>query len=119
VLLCYHNDIIDEEEDIIFVTKPKLFSIKTISLLEIIQFMKTTNVEIMDIDVKTTISEHELEVQNTKKKTVGNKYEPKVTLEDKAYLETYYNHQLGSVAVDETPTKIKAHELHITRWDVN
>jgi len=64
VLLCYdyQNDIIDEEEDIIFATKPKLFSIRTISLLEIIQFGKTIDVEIMDTDVKTTISEYEFEV---------------------------------------------------------
>jgi hypothetical protein len=28
----------------------------------------------------------------------------------------YYNHQLGSVAMDETPTKIKAQELKIVGW---
>jgi hypothetical protein len=28
----------------------------------------------------------------------------------------YYNNQLGSVAMDETPTKIKARELQIARW---
>jgi hypothetical protein len=57
VLLCYdyHNGIIDEEENIIFATKPKLFSIGTINLPETIQSMKTTYVEIMDIDVKTSI----------------------------------------------------------------
>jgi hypothetical protein len=60
VLLCYdyQNNIIDEEEDIIFVTKPKLFSIGTINLLEIIQFVKTTDVKIMDTNVKTNILEH-------------------------------------------------------------
>jgi hypothetical protein len=31
-------------------------------------------------------------------------------------METYYRHQLGSVVVDETPAKIKAHELQIVRW---
>ncbi len=31
-------------------------------------------------------------------------------------METYYRHQLGSVAVDETPTKIKAREFQIIRW---
>jgi len=53
VLLCYdyHNGIIDEREDIIFAIKPKLFSMGTINLLEIIQSMKTTNVEIMDTNV--------------------------------------------------------------------
>jgi hypothetical protein len=29
-------------------------------------------------------------------------------MEDKVYLKMYYNHQLGSVVVDKTPTKIKA-----------
>jgi hypothetical protein len=59
VLLCYNyqNGIIDEEEDNIFATEPKLFSIGTINLLETIQFVKTINVEIMDINVKISISE--------------------------------------------------------------
>jgi hypothetical protein len=57
MLLCYEyqNGIIDVEEDIIFPIKPKLFSIGIISLLETIQFMKTTNVGIMDTNVNTTI----------------------------------------------------------------
>jgi hypothetical protein len=38
ILLCYdyQNGITNEEENIIFITKPKLLSIKTISLLDII-----------------------------------------------------------------------------------
>jgi hypothetical protein len=45
VLLCYdyQNGITNEDEDIIFVTKLKLFYIRTISLLETIQSMKTIN----------------------------------------------------------------------------
>jgi hypothetical protein len=87
VLLCYdyQNGIIDEEEDIIFVIEPKLFSIGTISLPETIQSMKTTYVGIMDTDVKTSISKQAFEVQSTKKKIPGNRYEPEVTLEDKVY----------------------------------
>jgi hypothetical protein len=58
-LLCYdyHNDIIDEEEDIIFVIELELFSIGIISLLETIQSMKTIDVGIMDTYVKTNILE--------------------------------------------------------------
>jgi hypothetical protein len=58
-LICYdyHNHITNGEEDIIFATKPKLFSIKTISLLETIQIVKTTDVGIMDTDEKTSILE--------------------------------------------------------------
>jgi hypothetical protein len=110
MLLCYNyqNGITDEEEDIIFATKLKLFSIGTISLPEIIQSMKTTDMGIMDTDVKTSISKQIYEVHNTKKKIFGNKYEPKVTLEDKVYPKTYYKHQLRNVVVDETPTNIKA-----------
>jgi len=64
VLLCYNyqNGITDEEEDIIFVIKLKLFSIGTIKLLETIQFVKTTDVGIMDTDVKTIISKQRSEV---------------------------------------------------------
>ncbi len=112
----YQNGIIDEEENVIFATEPKLFSIGRINLPKKIQSLKTTYVKIMDIDVKTIISEEEFEVQNTKKKIVRNKYEPKVTLKDKVYLDTYYSHQPGSVIVDENPTKIKAQELQIARW---
>ncbi len=51
----YKDGIKDEEEDIIFAIGPELFSIGTINLPETIQSMKTTNVGIMDIDVKTSI----------------------------------------------------------------
>jgi hypothetical protein len=46
LLLCsdYQNGIIDVEEDIIFATEPKLFSIGTINLPETIQSMKITDV---------------------------------------------------------------------------
>jgi len=78
--------------------------------------MKTKDVEIMDIDVKTSILYHEFEVQSIKNKIAGNIYEPKVVLKDKVYPKTYYIHQPGSVAMDEIPTKIKAHELQIVGW---
>jgi hypothetical protein len=51
----YQNGIIDEKEDIIFVTKPKLFFIRTISLPKIIQYVKTTYVGIMDTNVVATL----------------------------------------------------------------
>jgi hypothetical protein len=46
-----------EEEDIIFAIEPKLFLIRTINLPETIQFVKTTNVEIMDTYVNISILE--------------------------------------------------------------
>jgi hypothetical protein len=39
--------------------------------------VKTTDVEIMDINVKTSISEQGSGVQSIEKKIFGNKYEPK------------------------------------------
>ncbi len=109
MLLCYdyQNGITNEEEDIIFATKPKLFLIGTINLLETIQSMKITNVEIIDTDVKIIISQQEFEVQSTKKKISINRYELEVAMKDKVALETYYNHQPRSVTMDETLTKIK------------
>ncbi len=66
--------------------------------------------------IKTSIAEQGFEVYSTKKKIVSNRYEPKGALEDKVYLETYYNHQPGSVEVDETLQKIKTQELQIVGW---
>jgi hypothetical protein len=58
VLLCYvcQNGITNEKEDTILVIELELFSIRIIILPETIQFMKTTYVGIMDINVKTSIS---------------------------------------------------------------
>ncbi len=58
--------------------------------------------------MKKSISDQGSEVQNTKKKILGNRYEPKVALEDKVYLKTYYKHQPRSVVVDETLANIEA-----------
>jgi hypothetical protein len=68
-------------------------------------------VDITNTDVKITISKQEFEIHSTKKKIDGNRYEPKVDLEDKLYSETYYSQQPRSVTMNETLAKIKAHEL--------
>jgi hypothetical protein len=73
--------------------------------------VKTTNVEIMATNVQTSISEQVFRVHSTGKKLTSKRYEPKVALKDKVYLEMYYNHQPRNVTVDETPTKIKAQKL--------
>ncbi len=70
----------------------------------------------MDTDVKMSISKQGFEVQGTKKKILGKRYEPEVTLEDKVYPEMYNKHQPGTIVVDETLTNIKAQGLQITRW---
>ncbi len=65
-----------------------MFSIGTFCSLETIQSMKTTNVEIMDIDVNTSILEQGFGLQNTQKKIPSNRYELEVALEDKVYPKT-------------------------------
>jgi hypothetical protein len=49
-------------------------------------------------------------------KIVSNRFELRVGLENKVYLETYYSHQPGSVTMDEIPTNFKAQEMQIARW---
>jgi hypothetical protein len=70
----------------------------------------------MDTNVKTSILKQGFGIHSIKKKMHGNRYEPEITLEDKVYPKTNYNHQPGNVVVDEIPTKIKEWELHIIRW---
>jgi hypothetical protein len=70
--------------------------------------MKIINVEIMHTNVKIIILKQEFEVQNTEKKIAINTYKLEIALKDKVYLKMYYSHPLGNVAMDETPTKIKA-----------
>jgi len=67
----------------------------------------------MDTNVKTSILKQGSRVHSIEKKILGNKYEQKITLEDEVYLKTYYRHQPRNVIMDETRTKIKAHELQI------
>jgi hypothetical protein len=113
MLLCYNyqNGITYKEKYIIFATEPELFSIGTINLRKTIQFVKTTDVEIMDTSVKNSNSELKSGVQIIKQKTTGNRYEPKILLEDKEYFETYYNHQPRNDVMDKNLAKIKAQEL--------
>ncbi len=70
----------------------------------------------MDTSDKSSNSELKSKVQITKQKKINDRYEPNVALDDTVYLETYYSHQLGSVAIDKNPTKMKAQELHIIGW---
>jgi hypothetical protein len=94
-----------------FVEEPDWFLIITIGLHEAIQYVKTTYVETMDTSVKISNSKLKSKEHSIEKKITCNRYEPKVALEDKMYPKIYYNHQLGSVAVEENFTKIKTQEL--------
>ncbi len=99
------------KKNIIYATKLELFSIGTINLIKIIQSMKIIDVEIMDINVKTSNLELKSGVQIIEQKTTSNRYEPKIVLDDKVYLETYGNHQPRNVVMDKNLAKIKAQEL--------
>jgi hypothetical protein len=50
--------------------------------------VKTTYVEIVDIDKKTSISKHGSGIQSIEKKIDGKIYEPEVAMEDKVYPKT-------------------------------
>jgi hypothetical protein len=54
--------------------------------------VKIANMEIMDTSVKNSTSKLYFGVQNIEKKTIGNKYELEVVLEEKMYPKMYYNH---------------------------
>ncbi len=69
-----------------------MFSIGTINLPEIIQFVKTIDVEIMDIDVKNNISKQGFGVHSIKKNIPSNRYESEVALKDEVYPKICYNH---------------------------
>ncbi len=85
VLLCQdsYNGIIDEEEDIIFVIKPKLFSLGTISLPDTFQFIGTTQSN----HRFTRAKNHSIELNNTQSILVDgetmNGYSPIVALQEK------------------------------------
>jgi len=49
----------------------------------------------MDTNVKTSILKYEYEVQSIEEKIPCNKYEPKVTLEDKVYPKSITNINKG------------------------
>jgi hypothetical protein len=69
--------------------------------------VKTTYVEIININGKTSTLELNYRVQNIDKETINNMYELEVAMENKMYLKTYYNHQPKSVTMDETLAKSK------------
>jgi len=113
VFVCYDlmEGLIDEEEDPIFETKPKLFSISIITFSN--ETILLLNVGMLEI---RTIREYDLEKRTSDQTTM--ELEPsivkskdvcvrlKVSLEDKVYPKTYYHHSQDDIQMDETPTKI-------------
>ncbi len=108
--------LIDEEEDMNFETKPKLFSIDTIILLkEIVSLLSVRVLEIRSIEETNleqgTLYQTTAKVVPSTMKSKNFYVRPKVSLEDKVYPETYYYHSHDDIQVDETPSKIQVQNL--------
>jgi hypothetical protein len=104
--------LIDEEEDLIFDIKPKLFSNSTITISdEIISFLNVGIINIIingKIKLKQGISyQRAAETMVSTTKTTKFNVKLETSLEDKVYLKTYYHHNQAFIEVDETPTKIQ------------
>jgi hypothetical protein len=110
VLLCfdYQNNITNKEKDLMFISEPKLFSIVIISIpletletiiINIVEFEKTTKTT--NSKTKPSHNLSSIETPNTFDK------KPKVSLEGKVYLETYYHHMPSQVQINKTPTKVQ------------
>ncbi len=112
----YQNGVTNEEEDLMFASELELFSIGIISL----------PLETLEIVVINTVqTENNTKTINDKAKPSCNfkssveivlENKPKVNLEDKVYLKTYYHHTLGQVQIEKMPTKIQVQELQIASW---
>jgi len=106
----------DEEEDLIFETKPKLFLIgtiifskETVLLLNVgvleIRSTKESNLE------QGTSNQLIVEVMSSTMRLEEFCVRLKVSLEDKVYPKTYYHHSQYDIQVDETPINIQVHNL--------
>jgi len=100
-----------EKEDLIFKTKPELFSIsqiiisnKTISLLNVKESKIRINEE-SELE-KGTLDQRVIKVVPSTTKLYDFYVRLEISLEDKVYLETYYHHTQDDIQVHETPTKI-------------
>jgi hypothetical protein len=106
----------NEEEDIIFETKLKLFSIGIITLLEktilslSVRVSKIKSTEKSNLEQKTsnqTVAK--LVPSIVKSENFCVKLE--VSLENKVYPKTYYHHSQDDIQVDKTPMKIQVQNL--------
>ncbi len=113
ILICYDllEGLIDEKEDLIFETKPQLFSIGTITISnETISLLskRVSKIKInKEFNTKQgTSNQGTVEVAPSTTKTTKFNVRLKISLEDKVYLETYYHHNQVNIEVDETSAKI-------------
>ncbi len=99
-----------------FTSELELFSISiniltldvvNVIVVNTIQIERTTNIIVL---IVKTEANH----IGSLKTIVEKKLE--VALENKVYIETYYQHKLSQVQIDETLVKVKVQELQIAKW---
>ncbi len=101
-----------EKKDLIFETKPNLFLIDTITLLEemisllIVGILKIKSIEESN-KKQGTLDQIAVKVVPSTMKSENFYVILKVSLEDKVYFETYYHHNQDDIQVDETLAKIQ------------
>jgi hypothetical protein len=99
VLSCfeYQSGITNEEEDLMFVSEPELFSIGTINLT--LNTVSVVVINIMQIGRTIDIADPIIEfilIHGGSTETIVDK-EPRTSLKNKVYLEIYYHHKPSQV----------------------
>jgi len=99
------------KENLIFEIKPKLFSIGIIIISN--EIISLLNIGVLEIKIngesnpkQGTSNQGATKVAPSTTKSEDFYVRPKISLEDKVYLETYYHHTQDDVQVDETLAKI-------------
>jgi len=113
--------LIDEEEYLIFETKPKLFSIGTIIISD--ETISLVCIGVLEIRISTQYELEQGTLDQRALKVVPSTIKPKdfyvklkISLKNKVYPETYYYYTHDDIEVDETPTKIHVQNLQIASW---
>jgi hypothetical protein len=106
----------NEEEDMIFETNSKLFSIGTIVISNEIVSLLSVRVIKIRINGNSTpeqrlLDQGAIEAMVSTIKTKKFNVSSETSLQNKVYLETYYHHNQVDIKVDETLTKIQVHNL--------
>ncbi len=108
VLVCYDvvERLINEKEDLIFKTRPKLFSINTI-------IISTEKISLLNVKVSKIRINEDSALKQIRTKVVPLTTKPKnfyfkskISLEDKVYPFIYYHHNQVNIEMDETLAKI-------------
>jgi hypothetical protein len=106
VLVCYdfHSRIFDKEEDLMFTTKPRLFSIRTIVVLTLVWSYQPIK---LITSMGFTLVEHVIiHVLLVKIVVPHDNFQQHLSL-------TYFQPKVGEMEIDKTPTQIKVQNLRI------